>query len=384
MSLDFGVEGTSVPVAGELLSNPAAYVLSDHRHDAPAPGFVVATGYYDGRPTRRLVDRAAVGGDLRSHLGDLAVERHARSARRSACLSSAERIAGGSAVTRRDALAMSALSRRNLRPRWPRPPIADPNPFVTETLLLHGGLLEHIELRGRDANLVRVQWISCRDLLAARDWTDLGRYFLPLTDAPDVYPAWSPDAGEKVAGQRLEKGAPLRQPPWDREDGGDPASTAAVGPGERDAVARSPLSRHGVQGRRRSDARVPQGRGDADRSAGAGAGHRAAGTRAGRLHGSAGDGRDRVAVRPALRRVGRSAGRARAGPCGARHRRSRRHLRLRRRSGLRHAVGAVGASAAHRARTRRSPAGRAGRPPGRVEGSARVCAVLDRFASSPA
>ena len=102
------------------------------------------------------------------------------------------------------------------------------------------------------------------------------------------------------------------------------SSTAAVGPGERDAVARSPLSRHGIQGRGRSDARVPQGRGDANRSAGAGAGHRAAGTRAGRFYRSAGDGRDRVAVRPALRRVGRSAGRPRIGPCGARHRRSRR------------------------------------------------------------
>ncbi len=220
VSLDFGVEGTSVPVAGELLSNPAAYVLLTVSRRSRS-GFIVATGYYDGRPTRRLVDRAAVGGDLRSQLGDLAVNvRLFGTTQRT--LSSAERIAGSGAVARRDALAMSALSRRNLRPRWPRPPIADPNPFVTQTILLHGGLLEHIELRGRDANLVRVQWISARDLLAARDWTDLGRYFLPLTDAPDVYPAWSPDAGEKVAGQRLKKGAPLRQPPWDREDGGDP------------------------------------------------------------------------------------------------------------------------------------------------------------------
>ena len=214
-------KGRRFQPAGELLSNPAAYVLLTIARRRRT-GFAVATGYYDGRPTRRLVDRAAVGGDLRSHLGDLAVDVTLFGTTQRV-LSSAERIAGDNAITNRDSQALATLTRRSLRPRWPRPPIADPNPFVTETLLLHGGLLEHIELRGRDANLVRVQWVSCRDLLAARDWTELNRYFLPLTDAPDIYPAWTPDSGEKVAGQRLERGAPNRQPPWDREDGGNPA-----------------------------------------------------------------------------------------------------------------------------------------------------------------
>ena len=104
MSLDFGVEGTSVLVAGELLSNPAAYVLLTVSRNSRS-GFIVATGYYDGRPTRRLVDRAAVGGDLRSQLGDLAVNvRLFGTTQRT--LSSAERIAGSGAVARRDALAM--------------------------------------------------------------------------------------------------------------------------------------------------------------------------------------------------------------------------------------------------------------------------------------
>lgn len=220
VSLDFGAEGTPIPTAGELLSNPAAYVLLTIARRART-GVVVATGSYDGRPTPRRVDRAAVGADLRSHIADLAadvtlvgtVER---------MLSSGERIAGRGAVLRRDARAFAELVRRNLRPRWPGPPILDTNAFVTETLLLHGGLLEHVELRGRDAQLVRVQWISARDLLAAPGWTELNRYFLPLTDAPELYPDWSPESGEKIAAHRLEKGAPLRQPPWDREDGGNP------------------------------------------------------------------------------------------------------------------------------------------------------------------
>jgi hypothetical protein len=228
VALDFGAEGTPIPVAGELLSNPAAYVLVTIARRRRT-GFAVATGYYDGRPTRRLVDRAAVGGDLRSHLFDIAVD-VTQFGTTQRMLSSAERIAGYNAVTNRDALALAALTRQSVRPRWPRPPIADPNYFVTETLLLHGGLLEHIELRGRDANLVRVQWVSCRDLLAARDWTELNRYFLPLTDAPDIYPAWTADPGEKVAGQRLQEGAPNRQPPWDREDGGNPARLLASVP----------------------------------------------------------------------------------------------------------------------------------------------------------
>ena len=220
VSLDFGGEGASIPTAGELLSNPAGYVLLTIARRART-GVVVATGFYDGRPARRLVDRAAVGADLRSHIADLAPNVTLVGAAQR-LLSSGERTAGRGAVIRRDAGAFAELVRRNLRPRWPRAPILDPNPFVTETLLLHGGLLEHIELRGRDANLVRVQWISTRDLLAARDWTELNRYFLPLTDAPDFYPAWTSAPGEKVAAERLEKGAPRRQPPWDREDGGDP------------------------------------------------------------------------------------------------------------------------------------------------------------------
>lgn len=217
VSVDFGAEGSPPPTSGELMSNPAAYVLITIARRSRS-GFAVARAYYNGRPTLRLVDRAAVGGDLRSHVADLAAD-VTTAAAAFRVLSYGERLVGVGAVVRRDALASAAVAGRGLRPQWPHPPIADPNPFVTETLLLHGGLIEHIDLNGHDANLLRVQWITTRDLLTAQGWTELKRFPLPLTDAPDVYPAWAPDPGEKVAALRLNTAVPSRQAPWDRENG---------------------------------------------------------------------------------------------------------------------------------------------------------------------
>jgi hypothetical protein len=218
--LDFGPDGLSPPAAGELRSNPVAYLVLTVSRRART-GHVIARGYFDGRPGLRLVDRAAVGSDLRTHVGDLAAEvTSVGSTWR--LLSHGERAAGPEVAVTRDLRAAAVLAARGIRPRWPRPPWVDLNPFVTETLLLHGGLLEHVEIQGHDANLLRLQWITTRDLLAARDWTELGRFHLPLTDAPDVYPAWSPLPGEQIASERLREAPPERQPPWDRESGGDP------------------------------------------------------------------------------------------------------------------------------------------------------------------
>ena len=218
VSLDFGAEGPSPASAGQLASNPVAYLVLTVSRRART-GHVVARGYFDARPGLRPVDRAAVGTDLRIHVGDLATEvTSVGSTWR--VLSHGERAAGAEAAVARDTRAGAVLAARGIRPRWPRPPLVGLNPFVTETLLLHGGLLEHVEIRGHDANLLRVQWITTRDLLAARDWTELGRFHLPLTDAPDIYPAWSSLPGEQVASERLREAPPNRQPPWDRESGG--------------------------------------------------------------------------------------------------------------------------------------------------------------------
>jgi hypothetical protein len=222
MSLDFGAEGSPMPTSGELLSNPVAYALITIVRRSRT-GFAVARGYYDGRPNFRLVDQAAIGSHLRVHLGDIVGEISTIGTVKR-LLSSGERRLGTGAAVRRDALTAASVAGLGLRPRWPRPPgITDPNPYVTETLLLHGGLLEHIELRGHDANVLRVQWITTRDLYSTQGWTEFGRFYLPLTDAPDIYPAWTPDSGEKVAAERLSLSPPRRQAPWDREDGGDPA-----------------------------------------------------------------------------------------------------------------------------------------------------------------
>ncbi|HYQ03289.1 MAG TPA: hypothetical protein VER96_31660 [Polyangiaceae bacterium] len=220
LALDFGAEGATPPTSGELLSSPAAYVLLTVARRKRS-GLVVARGFYDGRPTRRLVDQAAIGGDLRAHLADLAVA-IATVGDTQRALSRADRVTGAGAIARRDALAVMTLAVRGLGVRWARPPIADPNPFVIETLLLHGGLLEHLDVTGHDAALLRVQWVTSRDLVAASGWVDVGRYFLPLTDAPSIYPAWTTDSTEKVARTRLAAAPPRRAAPWDREDGGAP------------------------------------------------------------------------------------------------------------------------------------------------------------------
>ena len=67
VTLDFGPEGLSPPAAGELRSNPVAYLVLTVSRRART-GHVIARGYFDGRPGLRLVDRAAVGSDLRTCL----------------------------------------------------------------------------------------------------------------------------------------------------------------------------------------------------------------------------------------------------------------------------------------------------------------------------
>jgi hypothetical protein len=163
VTLDFGPEGPGPTFPpGQLMSNPAAFVrLTFVRRQFT--GHVLATGYYDGHGRYRFLDRAEAGQ-----------------------LSSA--------------------------------PVKN-NPLITETLLLHGGLLEHVEITGHDAALLQVQWITVREYAAAKDWKDVDRFYLPLTDAGDIYPKWSPDPGREIARKRLHLGvrgsAPFAQVPWD-------------------------------------------------------------------------------------------------------------------------------------------------------------------------
>lgn len=214
--LEFGQEGT--PPSGDL-SNPAAYVLLTILRRSRT-GSVVARGYYDMRPKLRLVDEAAVGGDLRVDLSGLLSDVRRLGATRRV-LSSGERLMGEGAIVRRDAVTEAVIAQRGLRPLTPRP-ATDPNPFVTQTLLLHGGLLERIELVGRDSNLLEVKWVTTQNLIKVENWKQVDHFFLPFTHHPELYPDWSTESGADVARKRLLTSPPKRQPPWDREDGGTP------------------------------------------------------------------------------------------------------------------------------------------------------------------
>jgi hypothetical protein len=216
VNLDYGAEGaTPIPPPSRFLSNPAAFVrLTIVRRKLT--GHVLATGYYGARGRRRFLDRAAAGpvtvGWLDPAFWDLAIA--TRSGMR--LRSSAESRFDAVTIDRRDDTTRAALLRDG---RLPRSAAVSTNPFVTETLLLHGGLLEHIEITGHDAMLVQVQWINVRQYAAAPGWTELDRFYLPLTDAPAIYPQWSASPGHEIARKRLHGGVrsspPFTQVPWD-------------------------------------------------------------------------------------------------------------------------------------------------------------------------
>lgn len=215
VTLDFGPEGPGPTFPpGPGLSNPAAFVrLTIVRRQKT--GHVLATGYYDGHGRYRFLDRAGVGQIsltwLPPELRDVAIATSTGMRLRS----SAEKRLDARALDARDDTTRAALKRNGQRARSLDPS----NPPVTETLLLHGGLLEHIEIVGHDASVMQVQWITVRDYAAAPDWKDVDRFFLPLTDAPNIYPAWSPDPGREIARKRLHLSvrstAPFAQVPWD-------------------------------------------------------------------------------------------------------------------------------------------------------------------------
>ncbi|HYI12140.1 MAG TPA: hypothetical protein VEK57_24010 [Thermoanaerobaculia bacterium] len=215
VNLDFGPEGAAPPFPpGPELSNPAGFVrLTIVRRQNT--GHVLATGYYDGHGRYRFLDRAGVGPAsvawLAPELRELAVATRGGMRMRS----SAESRLTPKALDARDDDRRNALRRQGKLARSS----GNKDPVVTETLLLHGGLLEHVEVTGHDAAVQQVEWITVRDYAAKKGWTDVDRFFLPLTDAPGIYPAWSSDPGREIARQRLHLGvrtaAPIAQVPWD-------------------------------------------------------------------------------------------------------------------------------------------------------------------------
>lgn len=237
VTLDFGPEDPPGATIGPHAVNPAAYVyLVVIRRKRT--GAVAATAYYDAAGDYRFQDRAAVGARLRPWLPDYVVEDVLASEHGFALRSRSERGAAPEALRRRDRRIVQSFLRRRAAGGGGRgtagrgtagvaaPPLRGgrgmtaldrvQNPWVVEGLLLHGGLIDRVRVRGHDAVLAEVQWIPTRSWASDEErWSEVGRFFLPLTDAPEIYPEWTPEPGQQVAATRLAEGPPRAFAPWD-------------------------------------------------------------------------------------------------------------------------------------------------------------------------
>jgi hypothetical protein len=228
--LDFSTGAAPEPGAAE----PSAYVLLTFARRSKT-GRLQATGYYDTRgartPRYRRVDRAAVGYGLAQWLDELtSAERMRMRGVRLRSLSEAG--LHDNQLRLRDLRATTELRRRGLALRKIQGPpfrlAVDANPWQVETVVLHGGLLDRIEITGMDAVLYEVRWIPTRAYATAPGWEELERQYLPLTDAPDLYPPWSSLPGVKIAQQRVEAALPRARAPWDEPSHPPPPLTPAI------------------------------------------------------------------------------------------------------------------------------------------------------------
>lgn len=149
-----------VPVFGAGRRDPAAYLTLFVLMRPKESAFVEASAYFDARGERGLVDRAR--------------------------------------VTTADGVN----------------PTGD---WVMAWVFLDGGLIERVEVTGEDAFLVSVQWVPARLYAESREWEEVDRFRLPLTDAAPIYPEWTPEPGFDVASKRLLMEPPKAFPPWKEE-----------------------------------------------------------------------------------------------------------------------------------------------------------------------
>jgi hypothetical protein len=233
IALSFGPQDPLPSVlVGPARNNPAAYaLLTIVRRERT--GHVLAEGFYNAGSELRPQDRAAVGARITDLLPlparDLVIARPGIAWLRS----SAERRMSLEAIRRRHVELTGDLKittptssfLSNLLSRFDE---LIGNRWQTETLLLHGGLLDRIVITGADAVLVRAQWLPTRLYAQLPGWTDIDRFFLPLTNAPAIYPTWTATPGEQVAKDRLFTAPPRALPAWDEPNIPPPANTPAV------------------------------------------------------------------------------------------------------------------------------------------------------------
>jgi hypothetical protein len=211
--LGFGHEGPSAtPPIGPAATNPAAWVRLTivRKKDsglASATAYAKAPGGWNYQDSA-FVGVTEVGGSLASRLGADGI----RAWRRAADAELRPADARGPTVARPGFVPAA-------------PPLAPV--WVMETLLLHGGLIERVEIIGRDAVVARAEWFPTRSYAAGEIWTDVDRFFLPLTDEPSIYPAWTSLSGEQVAKARVLSNVPRALPPWDEPNDPPPPAPPA-------------------------------------------------------------------------------------------------------------------------------------------------------------
>ncbi len=190
-------------------------------------GWVQATARADVGEAPRFVDEGAVGSPLRLVLPTAIRPRVAEVASTGRLLSAADRLhSAADLLARNVALGkrIAPIERRVATPSRVRPPAA----YVLDSILLHGGLIDQVELVGRDAALLQVDWIPTRAYAELDGWEDLGTFRLPLTNHAPYYPAWSTAPGPDVARERLLHAPPRTLPPWDVAAWPPPPNAAGV------------------------------------------------------------------------------------------------------------------------------------------------------------
>ena len=204
ITLKFGPqEPLLTPPIGPAVRNPAAYVLL-HIARKSQSGSIVAEGFYLRGTSMVFLDRAAVGAKLDEIVPVAARQWLIHTKDMQWLRSGAERHLSLKAIEERNtAFADKHLGR-----------VGSPDTWKMETLILHSGLLEHIVISGQNAVLLNVEWMPSRLYSELRGWQDVDHFYLPLTNAPSIYPAWSPKLGAQIANERLHLAPPRALPPW--------------------------------------------------------------------------------------------------------------------------------------------------------------------------
>src|SRR6185312_11610879 len=130
-------------------------------------GHVAATAYYDAHPELRYQDSGLVGPPFAGWFPPDLNGAVLQSALGWRIPSSAERLLPKQALADRDrasAESAGSLGRGARQPGAPGPVLppapVDPNPWITQTLLLHGSFIDRVVITGSDAVLGKVQWVT--------------------------------------------------------------------------------------------------------------------------------------------------------------------------------------------------------------------------------